>query len=160
VPSKQRTAGSSGTAKGEAVDPADLQVRVDDLKKTRPDAGEETRNPFQFQPKAPPPPPPPPPGPRGGGRSGQEPPEVPQGPPTPPPPPAIPLKFIGIVEPKPGDRIAAFSDCLTHTFRGREGDAIDGRYRLVKIGVESVTMEYLDGRGRTSIRLTGLECVK
>ena len=43
--------------------------------------------------------------------------------------------------------------------RGREGDIIDGRYRLVRIGVESVVMEYLDGRGRTTIRLSGQECV-
>ena len=43
--------------------------------------------------------------------------------------------------------------------RGREGEIIDGRYRLVRIGVESVVMEYVDGRGRTTIRLSGQECV-
>ena len=76
----------------------------------------------------------------------------------PPPPPPILLKFIGTVEPKPGDKVAAFSDCR-YTFRGREGDIIDGRYRLVRIGAESVVMEYVDGRGRTTIRLSGQDCV-
>jgi hypothetical protein len=57
-----------------------------------------------------------------------------------------------------GGIIAAFSDCRT-TMYGREGDLIDGRYRLVKIGVESVQMEYADGRGRTTIRMSGQECV-
>ena len=77
--------------------------------------------------------------------------------PPPPPPPPIPLKFIGKLETR-GGTIAAFSDCRT-TMRGKEGDIIDGRYRLVKIGVESVVMEYLDGRGRTTIRESGQECV-
>ena len=43
--------------------------------------------------------------------------------------------------------------------RAHEGDIIAGQYRLVKIGVESVVMEYVDGRGRTTIRLSGQECV-
>ena len=38
------------------------------------------------------------------------------------------------------------------TMRGREGDIIAGQYRLVQIGNESVVMEYVDGRGRTTIR--------
>jgi hypothetical protein len=38
---------------------------------------------------------------------------------------------------------------------GKEGDIIDGRYRILKIGTESIDMAYLDGRGRQTIRLTG-----
>ena len=56
------------------------------------------------------------------------------------------------------DKIANFSDCRA-TYRGREGDIIAGQYRLVHIGVESVVMEYPDGRGRTTIRVSGQECV-
>jgi hypothetical protein len=136
----------------ETVEPADLVVRLDELKGERPDAEGTDRNPFRFKPKPPPPPPAPPVTQR---------PAQPEGPPVnqgPPPPPPIPLKFIGTVEPKPGDKVAAFSDCR-YTFRGREGEVIDGRYRLVRIGVESVVMEYVDGRGRTTIRLSGQECV-
>ena len=91
------------------------------------------RNPFRFQPKPPPAPPP----------VARPVPQVvaPPVPTGPPPPPPIPLKFIGTVEPAPGDRVAALSDCR-YTFRGREGDIVDGRYRLVRIGVESIVMEY------------------
>ena len=38
---------------------------------------------------------------------------------------------------------------------GKEGDIIDGRYRILKIGTESIEIAYLDGRGRQTIRLTG-----
>jgi hypothetical protein len=41
------------------------------------------------------------------------------------------------------------------TMHGRDGDIIDGRYRIVKIGVESIEVTYVDGRGRQVIRLTG-----
>jgi hypothetical protein len=40
-------------------------------------------------------------------------------------------------------------------FYGREGDIIDGRYRIVRIGVESVDMTYVDGRGARRIPLSG-----
>jgi hypothetical protein len=58
----------------------------------------------------------------------------------------------------PTGKIASLSDCRV-TMRGREGDTIDGRYRLVRIGVESVVLEYLDGRGRTTVRMSGQDCV-
>ena len=87
---------------------------------------------------------------------------LPEGPPVPegpPPPPPIPLKYIGLLEEGPGKgKIAAFSDCRT-TMRGREGEIIGGQYRLVRIGLESVVLEYVDGRGRTTIRMSGQECV-
>jgi len=51
-------------------------------------------------------------------------------------------------------RIAALSDG-TFVYHGREGDVIEGRYRIVKIGVESIVIEHVDGRGRQTIRLTG-----
>jgi hypothetical protein len=79
--------------------------------------------------------------------------------PGPTQPPPIPLKYIGLMEGVPGQgKVAAFSDCRT-TMRGREGEIIAGQYRLVKIGVESVVLEYVDGRGRTTIRMSGQECV-
>jgi len=44
---------------------------------------------------------------------------------------------------------------MGNILRGAEGDVIEGRWRIVKIGVESIDMAYLDGRGRQTIRLTG-----
>jgi len=70
------------------------------------------------------------------------------------PPPPITLKFIGTIEAPGVGKLAALSDGK-FVYRGREGDIIEGRYRIVKIGVESIVMEYLDGRGRQTIRLTG-----
>ena len=78
------------------------------------------------------------------------------GPVEPPPPPRIPLKYIGdMTDPKnPGKRIAILSD-TRGTYYGREGEVVEGRYRIVKIGVESIELAYLDGRGRQTIRQTG-----
>ncbi len=141
-----RAAVRSGDA---AVDPADLDVKLEALLAARPDTGSVERNPFRFQPKPPPPAPPAPkPTPLPPVDPGPPPP-----PPGPPPPPPIPLKFIGIVE-KQGFKVAAMSDCRI-TYYGSEGEVIDGRYRLVRIGVESLVIEYVDGRGRTTVRLEG-----
>jgi hypothetical protein len=74
----------------------------------------------------------------------------------PPPPPRIPLKYIGdMVDPKnSAKRIAILSD-TRNTYYGREGDVVEGRYRILRIGVESIELAYLDGRGRQTIRQTG-----
>ena len=132
----------------EVIDPAELKVRLDALNEKRPDPGDLERNPFRFKPPPAPPPPPPvkmaPPDP------------VPTGPPPPPPIPPIPLKFMGTVERGPL-KLAALTDCKGYTYSGREGEVIDGRYRLVRIGQESIVMEYSNGTGRTTIRKSG-EC--
>ena len=51
-------------------------------------------------------------------------------------------------------KVAVLSDGK-FVYYGREGDIIEGRYRVVRIGEESVQMEYVDGRGRQTIRLSG-----
>lgn len=151
----QRTA--AGGQKGGAVSPEDLDVRIEALKPSEVPADESHRNPFRFQPKAPPPQPPGPP-----------PSQKPTAPPTPvvtgppPPPPGPPpigntIKFIGIVD-TGRTKIGAFSDCKA-TFPGREGEIIEGRYRVVRIGVESAVLEYADGKGRTTLPLNGQACV-
>ena len=38
---------------------------------------------------------------------------------------------------------------------GSEGDIIEGRYRIVRIGVESIELAWVDGRGQQTIRLSG-----
>ena len=78
------------------------------------------------------------------------------GPPPPPPLAPIALKFIGVVQ-QGTDKpvIAILSDGRHAPFYGREGDIIEGRYKVLRIGVESIDMAYLDGRGRQTIRLTG-----
>jgi hypothetical protein len=133
------------------IDPAELDLRLEALKdQARPPADTE-RNPFRFRPKPPPPPPPSPP------RGDKE-----LAPPmtttTTTMVPPIPLKFIGITEAPGVGKIAALTDCR-HTVQGKEGEEILGRYRIVKIGIESLVIEYLDGRGRETLRMSGQECV-
>ena len=72
------------------------------------------------------------------------------------------MKFIGVFDLADGSRIALFTDCSAgrHQAQAREGGTVDGRYRLVKIGAESVIIEHLDGRGRTTLAKGGHECVK
>jgi hypothetical protein len=67
------------------------------------------------------------------------------------------MKFIGTIgnsgDPKFG-RVAVLSDGRG-VYHGREGDVIEGRYQIVRIGVESIELAYLDGRGRQTIAKTG-----
>lgn len=71
-----------------------------------------------------------------------------------PPPPPIALKFVGVAQMPSGKRVASLSDGRG-VMIGAEGDVIDGRFRIVRIGVESIVMEYLDGKGRQTIPLRG-----
>jgi hypothetical protein len=140
-----------------AAPPADLNLAALARERTEPmDAG---RNPFRFKPKPAPPPPPPPPapvartfkGPDGGiGIDGP----VSTAPAGPPPPPPITLKFIGIVQKADGTRIAVLTDGK-RPISGKEGEDIEGRYKILRIGEESIDIAYIDGRGRRSIALAG-----
>jgi len=82
-------------------------------------------------------------------------PEVPSGPPGPPPPPPIGLRFIGLLETGNAQKIAILSDGRGSPLYGKEGDTLLGQYKILHIGVESIEMAYLDGRGRQTIRLSG-----
>jgi len=125
-------------------------VRLDTLESPKPEPGSTDRNPFRFKPKAAPPPPPPP--------------VAPPRPVAPPPPsstasgvPPITLKFIGMWELSEQKRkIAMLTDGKGGVpIYGEEGDIVEGRYKILRIGVESIEMAYLDGRGRQTIRLSG-----
>ena len=47
------------------------------------------------------------------------------------------------------------SDGRGNVFDGKEGDIIEGRYRLLRVGTDAAELVYLDGRGRQTIRLSG-----
>ncbi len=142
-------AGSPVGAVGPTSLPSALKFAALEPVSDKPAAG---RNPFRFGlPPAPPPPPPRPPTPPPPPTPVQQ---GPVGPPPIPPPPAISMKFIGVIQLPTGKRLASLSDGKG-VLMGGEGDVIDGRFRIVKIGVESIVMEYLDGRGRQTIPLRG-----
>jgi hypothetical protein len=153
-PSNERDARrpQQGKAGGQGA----LDVRLDELKQPPPEVGDAKRNPFRFY--VPPPPPPPP-------RPVAPPPTVPAGPPptqsnnpTAPNyvPPPITLKFIGTAE-QGGKKVAIFSDCKALPVYAAEGQNVLGQYKLLKIGVESVTMSYLDGKGMQTIPMRGCQ---
>jgi hypothetical protein len=73
----------------------------------------------------------------------------------PPPPPPITLRFIGVVRREDDQaRIAVLSD-NNGVYYGREGDIIEGRYRVGRITDDTVELSYVDGRGRQVVRLAG-----
>ena len=145
VQSNGRSATTASTTQTPVAD-----LKLDLLKSEASELEAPTRNPFQFRSK------PAPPAPREQASASKAPvviapPPVPQGP---PPPPPIALKYIGVLETAQG-RVAIFRDSGGDVINGKEGDIIDGRYRLLKIGVESADLAYVDGRGRQTIRLSG-----
>jgi hypothetical protein len=78
---------------------------------------------------------------------------TPPGPPAGPLVPPITLKFIGVVVTTEKSQTYAVLRDDRGVYHGREGDIIEGRYRILKIGAESIELAYVDGRGRQTIRL-------
>ncbi len=136
----------SAAAGGLAVE----AVHLDALAAARAEPDEGARDPFRFNAPAPPPPRPVTPvdGPAGTPGSLSPLASAPAG-----PPPML-LKFIGILKPASTAPIAVLTDGK-NVFYGREGETIEGRYRVERIGVESVEMAWADGQGHQVIRLSG-----
>ena len=141
-----RASGSAAAAMGTGPAP---EVHLKALDGERPKPIDAERDLFRFKTRAAPPVP----------RVAERPVAVnpaPTGPPPVPPLPPIALKFIGIVQQgEQSPKIAILSDGRHVPFYGREGDIIEGRYKILRIGVESIDMSYIDGRGRQTIRLSG-----
>ncbi len=123
-------------------------VHLESLNAERPKPNEVERNLFRFRPKPAPPPVKVPVNPA---------PPTPTGPPPPPALAPIALKFVGVYEvPAKKMKLAVLSDGRGGApIYGGEGDTVEGRYKILRIGNESIEMSYLDGRGRQTIRLTG-----
>lgn len=68
------------------------------------------------------------------------PPPAPSGPPPEQPPPAIPLKFYGFVQGQGGKR-AFFRLGEEEIFMASEGQMVQGRYKIVRIGLSSAMVE-------------------
>ncbi len=150
----RRPAAQTRDPRNPAPSAASPDVHLNALNDSRPKPAQMERNLFRFRPKAAPAAPLTVAPPSQRTPAEQAAPPVPTGP---PPPPPITLKFIGVVDPGAGKpKIAVLSDSAGHVFRGTEnGPPIEGRYRILRIGTESIEMAYLDGRGRQTIRLTG-----
>ncbi len=142
--------GAAASGGGPAQPPV-TDIKLELLTDPRAASEATDRNPFRFrEPPAPPPRPPALPRPRPAPSLA---PPTPAGPPL---PPAISLKLIGLLNaPTQAGRVAVLSDGRGTVFNGREGDIIEGRYRLLKINEDSAELAYVDGRGRQIIRLSG-----
>jgi hypothetical protein len=155
APAARQTPAAGARANQNAVTPVD-EVRLDLLTATGGDAATVSRNPFRFQQREAPPAAA---AAAAARRAAAQRPEftAPPVPTGPPPPPPITLRFIGLIEapPRTAGRVALLSDGRGGLMHGREGDTVDGRYRVLRVGVDSIEMAYVDGRGRQTIRLSG-----
>jgi hypothetical protein len=143
-PSNQTRRGQPARTGEAPLDPNELQIRLGALETPRPERGDAERDPFRFKPKPAPPP-----------MTRPSVPVGPVGPPPPPPVPPIPLKLMGFVELPSGLKLASLSDCKGATWSVREGENVDGQYRVVKLGLESIVIEYISGKGRQTMRVDG-----
>ncbi len=79
---------------------------------------------------------------------------APPGPPPPLPPPPITLRLVAIVRGAGRPLVGLATEDNRDVFYGREGDIVEGRYRIIKVNVESIDISYVDGRGQRRIGLT------
>jgi hypothetical protein len=109
---------------------------------------ETSRNPFRFG--APPAPAAPPP-------TYRPPPAAPAvpGAAAVPQVPRIPLTFIGRVVLPGREVVAVLADDRGSRYEATEGQIVDGRYRVVRIGEESLVIEHVNGTGRATLQLKG-----
>lgn len=80
-------------------------------------------------------------------------PPTPPQPPPPPPPPAITLKYFGFAN-KPGEPKKAFLSQGEDIFIAVEGEIVNRRYKVIRIGPASVEIEDVLYNNRQSIPLT------
>lgn len=75
-------------------------------------------------------------------------------PPAPPPIPPVPLRLITIIldpdDPAPTKRrvYLTYEKGDGKVFEHFQGDVVDGRFRLVRVGTNDVVVSYLDGSGQ------------
>jgi hypothetical protein len=138
-----------------AAPPAGIPaVALGSLAQAQPEPSDSGRDPFRFDSAAPS-------GARGSlaGRGGPTPAQppvaaVPAAPLEAPGPPPILLKFIGIAKQGEGRLYAVLRDDRG-IYYGAEGDVVEGRFRILRVSADTVEVSYTDGRGRTSIPLSG-----
>ncbi len=119
------------------------------LDRRPPEAGLGTRDLFAFATPRPPPPPPPPP-------STEAPAEAaPVTAPTPPPLPPLDIKYIGTLETKRGLKVAMFLVGGKETLTGQAGEVVANRFKVVRIGLESVDVQDLGSEQVRRIPLKG-----
>lgn len=143
-----------GAAERSGSVPQVADVKLDALQARNESAGPPTRDPFRFRMKPPPPAPPAPPRPTLPPTQTSS---LPPPPPGPPPVPPINLRYVGFAMNANGMRVAMLQDATAARglLFGRQGDIIEGRYRLLRVEADNLEIAYLDGTGRRRIEKTG-----
>jgi hypothetical protein len=147
APAASAAEASTGTVKrGPDLPRIDL-ARLD---RPRPASGIGHRDLFDF---ATPPPTPPPPIPSAAPIVEETPPPVTI--PTPPPLPPLNIKYIGAFEGKKGLKVAVLMTDRKEVLTGQVGEVLANRYRIVKIGLESVDVQDVGSEQVRRIPLKG-----
>jgi hypothetical protein len=142
-------AGSGAPGKAEGDLP---RIDLARLEGPRPTAPLGKRDIFDFGvPPAPPEPPAPPPS----EMEARNEPPPPVTVPTPPPPPPLNIKYIGALEDKRGLKVAMFLNERKEVLTGQPGQLVGNRFRVVRIGVESVDIQELGSEQTRRIPLKG-----
>lgn len=142
VTSNPKAGGASAPGQGVLPEPVKLGELA--AEGESPAAG---RNLFRFGAKPAPPAPAP---------ASLPPPGPPPPPPPPPGPPPIKLRFLGTMERPDVGRVVALKDPDSGAvFQALEGQIVDGRYRVVRIGLQSVIVSYIDGSGQRTLSSGG-----
>lgn len=74
-------------------------------------------------------------------------------PPTQPPPPPAPLRFYGFAEPSQGGKRQVFLTDGEEVYVAAEGDVVLRRYRVLRVGSQSIELEELSGKQRWVVPL-------
>ena len=142
--------GMSPGSPADTEEETELDVRLEAIDRARPPVSLQPRNPFRF---------------------GESTPITPSvrdlaplpgdGEPTPTFPsagevePSVRLRMIGLVDaPETAGQIAVLTDGDV-VFHGREGEIVEGRYRILSVGPMSVEIESVDDGRRQVLRLAG-----
>lgn len=130
---------------------ADLpRIDLARLDRPRPESGIGRRDLFDFA--TPPPTPPPPPEPVAPPVSGTP---LPAVAPTPPPLAPLNIKYIGTFESKRGLKVAVLMTDRKEVLTGQAGQVVANRYRIVRIGLESVDVQEVGSEQVRRIPLKG-----
>lgn len=146
-------AGASAQARPRPAVPDQIPaVNLAGLGRVQPEPSDTGRDPFRFESSP------------AAGRSGATtgpgagapPPQpvMPAEPQEPPGPPPVPLKFIGFAKQGQGRLYAVLRD-ERGVYYGAVGDVVEGRYRILRVAADAIEVSYVDGRGRTTIPLSG-----
>jgi hypothetical protein len=151
APTVSPSASAAETPKGAGRRDPDLpRIDLARLDRPRPASGIGRRDLFDFA--APPPTPPPPPM-RSAPPVVEAPPPVTA--PTPPPLSPLNIKYIGAFEGKKGLKVAVLMTDRKEILTGQAGEVVANRYRIVRIGLESVDVQEMGSEQVRRIPLKG-----